>query len=120
MTARHNPATGRRVLRVRRRGRPLLIHTGHLCGANSFDYLIELQRHARNWPPTRTSGCRGTIAKLWSGPLEYPNPHTKTTTLQTEMPAGEMLAVAEGAGWHRNANLWRRLRKLLSRSGPWR
>ena len=24
-----------------------LIHTCHLCGANSFDYLIELQRHAR-------------------------------------------------------------------------
>jgi hypothetical protein len=24
-----------------------LIHTSQLCGANSFDYLIELQRHAR-------------------------------------------------------------------------
>ena len=24
-----------------------LIHTCHLCGANSFDYLVELQRHAR-------------------------------------------------------------------------
>jgi hypothetical protein len=24
-----------------------LIHTCQLCGANSFDYLIELQRHAR-------------------------------------------------------------------------
>jgi hypothetical protein len=23
-----------------------LIHTCQLCGANSFDYLIELQRHA--------------------------------------------------------------------------
>ena len=30
-----------------------LIHTCQLCGANSFDYLIELQRHARNWLPTR-------------------------------------------------------------------
>jgi hypothetical protein len=25
-----------------------LIHTCQLCGANSFDYLIELQRHARD------------------------------------------------------------------------
>ncbi len=24
-----------------------LIHTAELCGANWFDYLIELQRHAR-------------------------------------------------------------------------
>ena len=24
-----------------------LIHTCQLCGANSFDYLTELQRHAR-------------------------------------------------------------------------
>jgi transposase len=24
-----------------------LIHTCHLCGANSFEYLTELQRHAR-------------------------------------------------------------------------
>jgi hypothetical protein len=24
-----------------------LIHTCQLCGANSFDYLIEIQRHAR-------------------------------------------------------------------------
>jgi hypothetical protein len=24
-----------------------LIHTCQLCGANSFDYLVELQRHAR-------------------------------------------------------------------------
>ena len=24
-----------------------LIHTAELCGANSFDYLTELQRHAR-------------------------------------------------------------------------
>jgi hypothetical protein len=25
-----------------------LIHTCQLCGANSFDYLIELQRHVRD------------------------------------------------------------------------
>ena len=24
-----------------------LIHTAELCGANSFDYLTELQRHAQ-------------------------------------------------------------------------
>lgn len=29
-----------------------LIHTCRLCGANSFDYVVELQRHARDWRPT--------------------------------------------------------------------
>ena len=43
-----------------------LIHSCQLCGANSFDYLTELQRHARNWRPTPRSGCRGTIGGRWS------------------------------------------------------
>jgi len=42
-----------------------LIHTCQLCGANSFDYLVELQRHAANWPSSPRSGCRGTIARRW-------------------------------------------------------
>jgi hypothetical protein len=29
-----------------------LIHTAELCGANSFDYLTELQRHARELAAT--------------------------------------------------------------------
>ena len=43
-----------------------LIHTCQLYGVNSFDYLIELQRHA---PGTGgescRSGCRGIIARRW-------------------------------------------------------
>jgi hypothetical protein len=33
-------------------GRPImtLIHTYQLCGANSFDYMIECQRHAGEHP----------------------------------------------------------------------
>src|SRR5262249_29850400 len=45
-----------------------LIHTCQLCGANSFDYLIELQRHTREleanpaaWMPWH---YRETIARL--------------------------------------------------------
>jgi hypothetical protein len=51
-----------------------LIHTCQLCGANSFDYLIELQRHAQNWRPSPRSGCRGTIARRWSGSCPSPIP----------------------------------------------
>ena len=43
-----------------------LIHTCELCGANSFDYLTELQRHAAGTGgATRRSGCRGTTARRW-------------------------------------------------------
>ena len=47
-----------------------LIHTCQLCNANSFDYLIELQRHAEevaaqpgNWMPWN---YRDTLAQLES------------------------------------------------------
>ena len=47
-----------------------LIHTCQLCGANSFDYLTELQRHARElaanpaeWMPWN---YRETLAQLHS------------------------------------------------------
>jgi hypothetical protein len=44
-----------------------LLHTCQLCGANSFDCLIELQRHARNWGPARRSGCRVKLSfGIWS------------------------------------------------------
>jgi hypothetical protein len=45
-----------------------LIHTCQLCGANSFDYLIELQRHAQElaacpgeWMPWN---YRETLARI--------------------------------------------------------
>jgi hypothetical protein len=45
-----------------------LIHTCQLCGANSFDYLVELQRHARElaacpaeWMPWN---YRETLARI--------------------------------------------------------
>ena len=43
-----------------------LIHTCQLCGANSFDYLTELQRHAAGTGgQPGVSGCRGTTARRW-------------------------------------------------------
>ena len=43
-----------------------LIYTCELCGANPFDYLTELQRHAAEVAanPART-GCPGTIGRRW-------------------------------------------------------
>jgi hypothetical protein len=53
-------------------GRLCLIHTCQLCGANSFDYLVELQRHARElaacpaeWMPWK---YRETLARTVSHP----------------------------------------------------
>jgi transposase len=43
-----------------------LIHTCELNGANPFDYLTELQRHAGELKPLR-NGCPGTIAKRRRG-----------------------------------------------------
>src|SRR6266704_3093764 len=40
-----------------------LIHTCQLCGVNSFEYLIELQRHLGNWRRIRSYGCRGITAR---------------------------------------------------------
>ena len=89
LVARHNPAIGitsRRALKraVLHRKNALfyrtlhgaqvgdlfmsLIHTCQLCGANSFDYLVELQRHARElaarpaeWMPWN---YRETLARI--------------------------------------------------------
>jgi hypothetical protein len=46
-----------------------LIHTCQLCGANSFDYLTELLRHASELAATPAEWMP-IIAKRWSGP-EY-------------------------------------------------
>jgi hypothetical protein len=40
-----------------------LIHTCQLCGANSFDHLLELQRHAKELAARPADGCRETIAR---------------------------------------------------------
>ena len=44
-----------------------LIHTCQLCGVNSFDYLVELQRHARELAACPTEwmpwNCRETLAR---------------------------------------------------------
>jgi predicted nucleic acid-binding Zn-ribbon protein len=47
-----------------------LIQTCQLCGANSFDYLTELQRHAQKLRPTPPSESRGTTARQ-SSELKY-------------------------------------------------
>jgi transposase len=44
-----------------------LIHTCQLCSVNSFDYLIELQRHAQELAARPRNGCHGAIARLWHG-----------------------------------------------------
>ena len=44
-----------------------LIHTCELNGANPFDYLTELLRHAEELPQSRRNGCPGTTARPWRG-----------------------------------------------------
>jgi len=39
-----------------------LIRTCELNGANAFDYLMELLRHAEELNKTRRRGCHGTTA----------------------------------------------------------
>ena len=48
-----------------------LIHTCELNGANSFDYLTELQRHARELAAHPANGCPGTTARRWRGPRRW-------------------------------------------------
>ena len=53
-----------------------LIHTCQLCGANSFDYLIELQRHARElaarpaeWMPWNYRETLARTARVMMNPV---------------------------------------------------
>ena len=41
-----------------------LIYTCELCGANAFDYLTELQRHANQLASARWIGSPGTTVKI--------------------------------------------------------
>ena len=43
-----------------------LIHTCELNGANPFDYLTELQKHAEELAKIRRYGCLGITARTWS------------------------------------------------------
>jgi hypothetical protein len=43
-----------------------LIDTCQLCGANSFDYLTELQRHARELTANPAAWMPGISARRWS------------------------------------------------------
>jgi len=40
-----------------------LIPTAELCGANSFDYLTELQRHPQQLPVSRAEWMPGTTTR---------------------------------------------------------
>ena len=59
-----------------------LIHTCELCGANPFDYLTELERHAgragRESPGTGCPGTTGKHWKEWNMPKRRPKKIIKT------------------------------------------
>lgn len=48
-----------------------LIHTCERNGANPFDSVSELQRHAEE-AKSRRSGCPGTTVKRWHGSPRWP------------------------------------------------
>ena len=52
-----------------------LIQTAEWWGANSFDYLTELQRMSRSCKPRPMYGRPGTAARGWRGP-DFPIPFT--------------------------------------------
>ena len=49
-----------------------LIHTCELCGANPFDYLTELERHADELSSQPATGCPGTTGKRSPKPPPRP------------------------------------------------
>jgi hypothetical protein len=54
-----------------------LIHTCDLKGANPFDYLTELQRHAAELSAHPQVGCRGATATHWYASQHLPQGNMK-------------------------------------------
>ena len=48
------------------------IHTCQLCGANCFDYLIELQRHAQELAVCPAEWMPWNYTRLWNGIFPIP------------------------------------------------
>jgi len=77
-----------------------LIHTCELCGANAFDYLTELDRHADALPANRKTGCRGTIGGRWPRPLPpLPTNHRPSAPLSP-------LAIKDFHGCRKHTTCW--------------
>jgi transposase len=51
-----------------------LIHTCQLCGANSFDYLIELQRHAQELAACPTEWMPWNYRETLTRTVNLPDP----------------------------------------------
>src|SRR6202051_1888903 len=51
-----------------------LIHTCQLCGANSFDYLVELQRHAQELAARPSEWMPWTYRETLARTVNHPNP----------------------------------------------
>jgi hypothetical protein len=51
-----------------------LIHTCQLCGANSFDYLIELQRHAQELAACPTEWMPWNYRETLARTVNLPDP----------------------------------------------
>jgi transposase len=72
-----------------------LIHTCQLCGANSFDYLVELQRHARDLAARPTEwmpwNYRETLART------IPHPDSAELMMNPTWPERIVFGQAQGA-----------------------
>ena len=66
-----------------------LIHTCELNGANPFDYLTELQRHAEELKQAHRSGCRGTTARRWHGSPRAPPRNMMNPTWPKRIDCGQ-------------------------------
>ena len=66
-----------------------LIHTSQLCGANSLEYLVELQRHTQQLSLILRNGCLGTTARPWHR-LKYDGPTGSKKDLRRILVAGKV------------------------------
>jgi hypothetical protein len=89
-----------------------LIHTCQLCGANSFDYLIELQRHAQELAASPTEwmpwNYRETLART------MPHPDSAWSYDESRMAGKDSHRPGAGSFMKRPLN---RLRQRANREG---
>ena len=69
-----------------------LIHTCQLCGANSFDYLTELQRHAQELTANRAAWMPWNYRHRWSR-LAYDESCLKPVLLRSRQAERRVAAI---------------------------
>jgi transposase len=88
-----------------------LIHTCQLCGANSFDYLTELQRHAQKLATSPAEWMPWNYRETWRGscPSQIPRRVMMNRTRPETMHSGyvqRLSEMAKDASFRRRRRTW--------------